>query len=389
MTSFLILRYSNQSYHSISTNDVMSFEELSEQLGVVAPDNYTVMSEIESKINNKLLSFLSDSCYLSSPLCISESDSDTESESDFIKHSLRSSLASSVDGGSITGSCDGLQSSSLNSLCSLPVSALTTSLTNSTCSLKQQQQQSSFISSSSSISPTHLHRHEDYHAATSTNVPSNHSHGNSVPMIPMAMNNCDYITTFSPPPLSSSSSLARHSSLNRCDTLSSSGLNEKTDKVHVSCPDFYSCSIDMESGSRSQDEECEMDVCDSYSTDKQAHSKIQESSAVLDFNLVALGGPEQCKLTSLPLMTKSIPPSIDRRGQKSLAQRPTKHIQSPADCHGKTFHTAIRTPLQSLHNTPSAMNIRKQSSGNGKERQDKDVGRGLKHVAISNSGSKH
>ena len=65
----------------------MSSEEFSEQLGVTFDPGPTTPRATPQK-KDKVLSFLSDSCYLSSPLWFSGSDSESELESDLVEEEM-------------------------------------------------------------------------------------------------------------------------------------------------------------------------------------------------------------------------------------------------------------------------------------------------------------
>ncbi|CAI8035488.1 Cyclin-F [Geodia barretti] len=83
----IVSRYSNPSHHCISKQEIMSLEEFSEQLGVTFDPATSTSPQrpTPQKKDGKVLSFLSDSCYLSSPLWFSGSDSESESEPDLVE----------------------------------------------------------------------------------------------------------------------------------------------------------------------------------------------------------------------------------------------------------------------------------------------------------------
>ena len=259
----------------------MSLDELSECLGVTPSNGSTTTPDIarRPRIEDKLLSFLSDSCYLSSPLYFSGSESEPESESSF-----------------------------------------------------GEEEEEELLRCRTTPSPSPPHS-----SPASCHMIPPPPHHSPAPV--------SYITAPNSPHQllpSSSSSLVRHSSLNRCDVLSNSGLSEKIDKVHVSCPDFHSRSTDMELGSVSQDEECEMDTCESHSSKTliaggHTPREFWGATGGLDFNLPSLGEPELSRLTPLEPLKSTTPHFVDRGGKKSPAGGSTRQANSPQSPWERNF----------------------------------------------------
>ena len=356
-------------------HQLMPLEELSQQLGATTECFST--PKPKPKMKDKLLSFLSDSCYLSSPLCLSGSDTEPESEPEYY-----------IDGGGDTrcGS-DGRQSlspSSSSLFCSLSGSAKTCGSTSShSTSLSPGLEQWSCLSqpgSSAALLPLPTPHHLSStspllhnHLITST-AGLDHQQTLATPLIPVnSTNSCTE-------PLSSSGKtscpgqlvsrqLTRHPSLKSCNIQCLPGLTEKTDRAHVSCPDFHSCSTDMELGSLSQDEGNDMDISSSADTEPRA-----ESSPVIDFNLPPIREPNIYPLqfthqtTSREKATHQntlprITPITDHPGDRSTHSR----AQSKSPPMARKPGAKGRNPLQPLHNTPRAL-ISRQSGG-GREKQ--------------------
>lgn len=343
----------------------------------------------KSKVKDKLLSFLSDSCYLSSPLWLSGSDSESESESEYDEAERKCN--DSTDG--IGSGCVSLQSSSSTSFCSMPNS--TSNYASPTSSPRVSLQQRSFPPLSlpfspplsSHSSPLHLSTsaHQLQPIAMTTNL--SHTQSLSAPLVPAVHFNEDCANNMAMP-----SSLTRHPSWNSCDLPTCSGLSEKTDSVHISCPDFHSCSTDMELGSTSQEESNEMDTHNSSSSESPAARKFGSEilcpgghsmgdCMVLDFNLPPLREPQFRNLNPLPPSCRSsgehdnmprqakfincnpLPPISTSTPQGNVSSAGAVVNQSQSLLFSKKPRAGGRNPLQPLHNTPSALNSRHSSTG--------------------------
>ena len=398
-------------FHPLFRPQMMSLNELSEQLGISSesPDLLTTPKP-KSKVKDKLLSFLSDSCYLSSPLWLSGSESESESELD-----CDDSKDSSCTG---SGFASLKSTSSSISFHSLPGSAssLPSPHSSEQASLRQRHCLPSLSPSSSLLpSSSHSHPHPSLHPhlslstqqlqhASTTTTTTNLSHRQSLsaPLVPTA----DFFTTESAKNTSSLSQqlqispphshLARYSSLNSCVLQCSLGLTEKTGRAHVSCPDFHSCSTDMELGSASQDESTGMETCDSSSS--ESHNELNTGfysegitcprgypTGGLNFQLPPLGEQQLPNLRpiSLPHLPKNgpsmiwnhLPPisaalreaNISGTGGNPLPMGGHLNRSQSSLPLSKKSRSVSRTPLQSLHNTPDILNSRQSSVGTGKE----------------------
>ena len=403
--------------YSLLLPQMMSLDELSEQLGI-SSESLDLLStpKPKSKVKDKLLSFLSDSCYLSSPLWLSESESESESEPDYID-SQDSCTASGF------ASLKSMPSSSSVSFHSIPNSASSSTSPHSSmqAGLKQRSSSSSPASSLSPSLPSsssHSHPHPSPHHhlslsmyqlqhASTTTAPmtTNLSHRQSLsaPLVPAA----DFFTTEStkntsslqqlqiPPPCCS---LTRHASLNNCDLQCSLGLTEKTGRAHVSCPDFHSCSTDMELGSASQDDSMGMDTCDSSSS--ESHDELNTGFygtgivypgdhpvGGLNFQLPPLGeqqlpnlhpiSPSHQPKNDLPTIWNPLPPisaasalreeNFSNTGGKLQPTGSYSNQSQSSPPLSKKSCSTTRTPLQSLHNTPGILNSRQKNVGVGQK----------------------
>ena len=354
-------------------------DELSEQLGISSESlDYSSTPKPKSKVKDKLLSFLSDSCYLSSPLWLSGSDSESESELEYADEDERECSAS---GSSFTNS---LSSSSSTSFCSLPSS--TGGLASQHSSPRINLQQRAFPPPSPlpppppsplpPPPPPPLPPHSTPHLSLS---PQHHLSGTnlsptqslSAPLVPAAYFSRECPTTTSlthlhTPAEDPSSSLTRHQSLNGCDLHCSglSGLSEK-DRAHVSCPDFYSCSTDMDLGSTSQEDGNEMDIHDPASANGELERETmhEEGGTVadlmdFDFNLPPLGDPQLPNLSQAPqhklnLPQEKLPPLPTISDNFSTTGDRMRQPRSQSSQLKKKWQSSVRNPLQPLHNTPS------------------------------------
>ena len=376
---------------------VMSLDELSAQLGVT-PDSLlaTPTPKPSSKTKDKLLSFLSDSCYLSSPLCLSggsdsESELESESESDGTDDDIR------VD----------MRCSRRSSLHSLPGSTTTGSSTPS-----HSMAHPRLLLTPPPFSHPHpvTHHHSSHYLDDVLALTDSlgHAQSSSGPLVPVATRNCNKTTL---PPSQhyfcqepSTPSLVRHPSLNRCDIGQClPSLSGRTGKVHVSCPDFHSrttdmesgpsklpvsCpdfhSVDMELGSLSQEEGDEMDTQDSLSSTKSTNGGAILHKGSAEFNLPSLGEPSSSFGPPRPhsQLCNSNPPHENTTIWNPLPSRyptwsdrfrDTANKPTPPARHVKqrflpsSKKTSQRNPLQPLHNTPTVLSGRQATSQNKKQ----------------------
>ena len=341
----------------------MSLEEFSEQLGV-APGNLSTKPHPPiRKTKNKVLSFLSDSCYLSSPLWLSGSDS--EPESDITEDEVvvgRPSGGFHGDGSNFL-LVDSLSSGSLSA-----ESAVWASPHVGGCGFERLRPHSP-LSLSQHHLPTSIPHQTITMAMTSH---ARHPSVNSPSPTPSTVSedlqerSHDHHMALPHPP-----SLTRHQSLVTCTSsptpsLASSG---KTHRAHVSCPDFHSCSTDMELGlvSRQHEdqEEMETDVSlERTSPGSSSHILVPESGKRRFQNLTGV--------KNLPSRTPYGPSTSSRVDKLSLDGGPTEQAGvkfSPAQGFEIQPNTAARfskkivpqlnrTPLQSVANTPRVWNHR-------------------------------
>ena len=330
----------------------MSLEEFSEQLGVAPGDLSTRPRPPIRKTKNKVLSFLSDSCYLSSPLWLSGSDS--EPESDITEDEV---VVGRPSGGFHGDSSNFLSVDSLSSGSLSAESAVWASPCVGGCGFERLRPHS----------PLSLSQH---HLPTST------------PHQTIAMAMTSHARHPSPPSTVSEDlqershdhhmtlpSLTRHQSLITCTSshtpsLASSG---KTHRAHVSCPDFHSCSTDMELGlvSRQHEDQEEME------TDVLLE-RMSPSSHIMVPELRKHRFQNLTGVENLPSRTPRGPSTGSRVDKLSLDGGPTEQAGvkfSPA--HGfeiqpdtaarfskKVVPQLNRTPLQSVANTPRVWNHR-------------------------------
>ena len=373
----------------------------------------------KSKVKDKLLSFLSDSCYLSSPLWLSESDSEAELESEYEDgEGCEVSKRSSGDE-SDSACCLQSQSSSASvSFCSLPSTSCSFASPDSSLRVSLQQRQRSFPPSPLSLPPSPTVLPHSSLRALSTSAqqlqspPSaapastsnlSHAHSLGALLVPAACfgRQCTKNTrpqqqhlrnesSAMPPP---SSLLTRHSSLNSCDlpVPRCSGLSDKADRAHVSCPDFHSYSTDMELGLSTQEDGNEMDTHNPFasaSDDSPIGSLGGENLSLgqggcatsnahfmagLDFHLPPSGElqflnfnprPEQHSappaeqlMSQVPLLPASASTPRPNMSHKTFSQ-PSSHLSSKSK-------SGARNPLQSLHNMPCVLNGRQSAISTG------------------------
>ena len=396
---------------------MMSLDELSEQLGVSSESlDLLLTPKPKSKVKDKLLSFLSDSCYLSSPLWLSGSESESESEPDCID-SQESCTGSGFASLKSTPSSSSISFHSVSSSASSSISPHNSMQ----ATLKQR---SSLPSPASSLSPSlpsssssHSHPHPSPHhhlslsmhhlqrastttAAMTTNL--SHRQSLSAPLVPAA----DFFPTDNTRNTSPSQqlqipspccSLTRHSSLNSCDLQCLVGLTEKTGRAHVSCPDFHLCS-DMELGSASQDDNMGMETCDSSSSESHGGPNTGLNGAGtmypgdhpmggLNFRLPPFGEqqlPNLCPISpphqpknDLPTIWNPLPPisaapalrgeNFSSTGGKLQPMGGPLNRLQPSPPLSKKSHSTTRTPLQSLHNIPGILNSRQKNVGAGQK----------------------
>ena len=343
----------------------MSLEEFSERLGVTFDQAPPTTPQPTPQKKNKVLSFLSDSCYLSSPLWFSGSDSEPESEPDLVKGvnastgeargmgdrerpGFLSAGSSSSSSSSLTGSSGWASPSHLPRNSSAASGGLTRELTTSAATsavCKGLKHELSIATSGSE--------------GLSRKFPNNHE---------LCTQSC--------------SSLARQHSLTRCDTTAANcslAATGKTNKAHVSCPDFHSCSSDnhMEWGPAVLQEPEDMETA----------SLEGEHHGVLGFDLLPLlsGPPDLVGSRNSPSTTtprehstmgdKFSPGRVPKGKNRSVGTKfsPVGGFENQANStkssQKKSITPTCRTPLQSLTNAANVRSSRQQ----GMEKQEKPV----------------
>ena len=325
----------------------MSLEQFSEQLGVTS-DLSSAPQPTPQRSKDKLLSFLSDSCYLSSPLWFSGSDSESEPELDLVE-------------GEGLSEC-GLRQSAGERERPTHVAAAAAWVSPLAGGRGIELAPPPTLSPNSPL-------HQDNHPIITMVTTADLSHTHS-PIDPMAASGGEGLRQKLSPHHHSSPSLARHRSLISCDSAHCSLVtSDKTDRVHVSCPDFHSHSTDdMELGSVSQDEELEEMETGTSSLERDRPQCAGELSEALDFNLPPLGEPnfppnplgaKNSPFSTTPSTSMDSPAGVHRprgggSGVKNSPARGSENQQHSRSSKGGV-PSLCRNPLQSLTNTPSIL----------------------------------
>ena len=365
----------------------MSLEEFSEQLGVTFDPATSTSPQrpTPQKKDGKVLSFLSDSCYLSSPLWFSGSDSESESEPDLVEEGENVSAGEARGLGS-----DGKRS---GFLCA-------GSSSSSSLSLSESASLASPLLGGRSLEPpsqlSHTHNPTNHQPPNSLAAPGGlkqeltmSAAANTVCMglkheLSIATSGNEGLSQKTPhyhKQCVQSSPLARHRSLTRCNTAANCSLPAmgKTDRAHVSCPDFHSCSSDdMELGSVSQDEEPEeMETASFPLLERKPCLSQGNHPKVLGFDLPPLGGqnlmggrnspfmaPQNNSTTGNKFSPTTVPKGKSRNtGTEIPPVRGFEIANSRKSSEKKKVPPNCRTPLQSLTNAPSVSSSRQQSTG--------------------------
>ena len=359
---------------------VMSLEEFSEQLGVTFDPGPTTPRATPQK-KDRVLSFLSDSCYLSSPLWFSGSDSESELESDLVEEGVAGGEVRGLAGRESGCLSTGSSSSSLTASAGW-ASPLPGGRSLEPPSLSSHTHNTTNKPSSSSSATIRDHRGLRHKLATSSDVGLNGLNE------PTSIENLGHRGLSQKLPehhhhhrlcVQSSNPLTRFHSLSRCDTTAHSSLaaTGKTDRAHVSCPDFHSNSTDdMELGSVSQDEDPEDMETSSLETREPLFP-----GACPEFGLPPLVHPGSPGSRNSPITTpqdhpgETISPAEVPTGKSKavgVTTSPAVGFENQANSlklSKKKGPLTFRTPLQSLTNAPSVLTGRQQGSG----KQEKPV----------------
>lgn len=363
---------------------MMSSEEFSDQLGVTFDPSPTTPRATPQK-KDKVLSFLSDSCYLSSPLWFSGSDSESELESDLVEEEMVGGEVRGLAGRESGCLSTGSSSSSLTASAGW-ASPLPGGRSLKPPSLSSHTHNPTNNPSSSSSATIRDHRGLRHELATSTsdvgvnglNKPTsieNLGHRGLSQKLPEHHHHHRLC-------VQSSSPLARFHSLTRCDTASHSSLaaTGKTDRAHVSCPDFHSHSTDdMELGSVSQDEDPE-DMETSTLPSLETREPLCPG-ACPEFGLPPLVCPSSPGSRNSPITIPrdhpgdtNSPAEVPAGKSKAAGVTPPpaagfENQENSSKLSKRKGPLTFRTPLQSLTNAPSVLTSRQQGSG----KQEKPV----------------
>lgn len=371
---------------------IMPLEEFSERLGVT-PDlssSSSSSSPSPQKTKHKLFSFLSDSCYLSSPLRFSGSES-SEPDSDPAEDKRKERVSDDEED---------------NRKCNLSSSASSIS----DIAYGPTQSGIGYEALSSPSSPPHHHHlsstsslpHQDILTASDPNLTQCNTHSlpllqpsvrggsESLVCIPTSSSSslspgCQRSQYIHPiPPNTSLLPLSHHRSLISCSTeeeeevhcsrLSPTG---KTERAHVSCPNFHSHSTnDMELGMEStddddEDEEMEIEFSSrsSSATGNQQRTFLHSGSEGPDFHLPPLNNSLHVPLQTLGVRNspKTTPPNGLEKQKSSTEKRLGTKVSPVGGLENANSGGSLknrvpsthRNPLLSLTNTPRQQVSRK------------------------------
>ena len=336
---------------------IMPLCQLSEQLGV-HPDslNNLITPKAKAKVKDKLLSFLSDSCYRSLFESHSESDSELESdeeeeEEEKEKEKEEEDVDSSEDCSSNESDYLGATSASSSvsaSFCSLPSTSFASPRSSSSLALKGHPP-------SSSPSPLPTLHSSPCHSSQPLIPNLTQAQSFSVPLGSATASSSSLPTQYPPSSTPVSPLLSRHSN-----------------RAHASCPDFHTYSTDMEVDQNScQEMETAQKspsgvhyihphMCEPVSTVSHCHS---HSSQPLIPNLtpaqsfsVPLGSatPSSSSLpTQYPPSSSPVSPLLSRHSNRAHASCP--------DCH--TYSTDMEVDQNSCQETDEMETAQKSPSG--------------------------